>query len=608
MHGTKALTIDGRPLKHLHPCDPFKYLGMRISLWRRGNETPNRCMFTWGEKEHLFKKTKEMTEQIRGAAYDAAQRHWLVNVAVLSVFRYSACLVGWTMNDLQNFDSLWTAAFRAAWNLPKSCAGAMFHLPVSSGGLQVKHPMTCLAKEALAFLQRESKEEGAIRDEILHQFKAWKTEWGCATLEELGKECSERWNQPNQCIQGPEKLAIWIANKLRTRVRWKRIDDEQEGIMGRLHRMEGGDRAGLPPRRWSSLAAFWRTLPLMGITRANQVEEGEGLGLTLPSKACPFQHRREEIEDSIYRMTGETVRWRLEGRGVKRREVDKDEANNEQTPPERRKRKLGQGRARQGKTKRTKKFEIAEGKSWDKKNSKIIKWLQEWNTMESETGEDEYHTFSTADHSPGGDEVTWRRTKEGLAVVSRNTARTAKEDRETMAVSLTTTPYRMVDAREETEDEGTNRTVLLGQWEEIRKNARDQEEAWTHLQEAIRQAESTETQPLSWEAIHCILGQAKLQGIRGVATLHKCPARKETTSNEQTQIAGWQGRHTDTIAEQEEKDIRWWIGWKSEIESRPIPPGFLIHGSIPKGTRIAYTRNFWKTGQRRLVKTEQDLI
>mmetsp|Transcript_17374 Transcript_17374/g.57520 ORF Transcript_17374/g.57520 Transcript_17374/m.57520 type:complete len:335 (-) Transcript_17374:1096-2100(-) len=50
------------------------------------------------------------------------------------------------------------------------------------------------------------------------------------------------------------------------------------------------------------------------------------------------------------------------------------------------------------------------------------------------------------------------------------------------------------------------------------------------------------------------------------------------------------------------------IGWNQTCFRKEIPDGFMLVGKVPKGSEICYAANFWRTGDRSLRKSQDDLI
>ena len=105
----RDLTIGGGKMTYLEPTKAFKYLGIRVSITGVMRE----------ERKYIEQATAKMIKSIVGHQCSPAQMHWVVQVAIIPMFRYSAALAGWTEGGLQTLEKAWTRAFRQAWRTGK---------------------------------------------------------------------------------------------------------------------------------------------------------------------------------------------------------------------------------------------------------------------------------------------------------------------------------------------------------------------------------------------------------------------------------------------------------------------------------------------------------
>eukprot|EP00961_Rhodomonas_salina_P286212 3867316-Rhodomonas_salina.1 len=221
--GNDNVVFQGKAFKQLPPTEPFKYLGYRISLWKKGRRL-NICPFTWGEKKYIFERTKDLANRIASTCYTPAQKHYLAKVGIINTFQYSAILTGWSWEELKRLDKLWIRAIKGAWGLSKSTGNGIFVLPAHRGGLQLSSPIPILGRAALAFLQKEWNKQGSDIQSILNdRLITWGRSWGCLSLLELQRECKGRISEKH-ILRGPEKLAIYLAIQLETKISWTALD------------------------------------------------------------------------------------------------------------------------------------------------------------------------------------------------------------------------------------------------------------------------------------------------------------------------------------------------------------------------------------------------
>jgi len=230
----------------------------------------------------------------------------------VNIFRYSAVLVSWTWKDLQTLDNLWTRAFKRAWD---------------RGGLQLPHPAPILGRAAIRYLEKETNKKCRVDDDIksslIHKLTSWCNQWGCQTISQVQREIrSGRLNEIEE-IRGPERLAIWVAEKMQTTISWEMIESKMRpGTIAMLHDIEdkmlSEENSLLPeeqslrtsPARqgWESFAKAWRKLPQVGyhyLTSILPVPDTEGISLHLPIRLWPFPKQREQAEEILARYPGD---------------------------------------------------------------------------------------------------------------------------------------------------------------------------------------------------------------------------------------------------------------------------------------------------------------
>ena len=239
---------------------------------------------------------------IESSAYSPAQKFYLVKV-IVNVFRYSAILLSWSWKDLQSLDNLWTRAFKRAMGLSKSTSNIVFRLPYDRGGLQLPHPAPILGRMALRYLEKETNRKSRVEDDIqgslINKLTAWVTNWGCQTISQVQREIRCRISE-NAEIRGPERIAIWIAEKLKTTISWELIENKMiPGSISILHEVE--DRMSseeISGTSWMRFQKAWRQLPQAGYssrTNVLPISETEGISLHLPIRrtlAIPKTKRR----------------------------------------------------------------------------------------------------------------------------------------------------------------------------------------------------------------------------------------------------------------------------------------------------------------------------
>lgn len=122
---TDGIKFQGQSFTALPPDRPFKYLGVRVTM-------TGDARF---EKEYVTREMERRLSAIHSARFlPPVLEETVIKVGAVSVFRYSAGLVPWTLSELEHLTGMWTGALRRAWRMPPGSDSALFRLPVRAGG------------------------------------------------------------------------------------------------------------------------------------------------------------------------------------------------------------------------------------------------------------------------------------------------------------------------------------------------------------------------------------------------------------------------------------------------------------------------------------------
>ena len=168
------LTYKGRPLPTKPSDAPFKYLGVRMCL--NGDMSH--------ERQYILTRTTELVSKLRGHRYTPTQMHRVMTSAIVSVFRYSAPWVDYSVNDLERISLLWRRGFRLAWRVGRSTASAIFQFPRTHAGLACPLPEALLC-ETLAHVFTHATWHHDNTKRMLMDRVRWDTlALGAGTIEE----------------------------------------------------------------------------------------------------------------------------------------------------------------------------------------------------------------------------------------------------------------------------------------------------------------------------------------------------------------------------------------------------------------------------------------
>jgi len=98
------------------PWDPINYLGVRHTI--TGDLT--------FEHGYVRKKTLDTITQSTQHMYHPQHIHWVVQVAIIPIFRYSAASVNCDSKEIVTLENLWMRAFKKKWRVKASLPDVTF--------------------------------------------------------------------------------------------------------------------------------------------------------------------------------------------------------------------------------------------------------------------------------------------------------------------------------------------------------------------------------------------------------------------------------------------------------------------------------------------------
>ena len=122
----------------------------------------------WGTGNGDMRVTKEVVRQKIIAARDLIKYHPLTTELatelftskVMGVFYFSAALIEWSENELNDVKRLCIQAYKNAWHLPLSKAIALFIFPKTHAGKESTLPIAVLTQELLLHAEKCMRHEG----------------------------------------------------------------------------------------------------------------------------------------------------------------------------------------------------------------------------------------------------------------------------------------------------------------------------------------------------------------------------------------------------------------------------------------------------------------
>ena len=516
--------------------------------------------------------------------------------------------------------------------LSKSTSNAIFRLPWDRGGLQLPHPAPILGRAAIRYLEKETNKKCRVDDDIksslINKLTFWCTQWGCQTIGQLQREIRSGRIKETEEIRGPVRLAVWVAQRMETTISWELIESKMKpGTIAILHDIEDkmlSDENSLlseekpqpaPHARqgWESFAKAWRQLPQVGyhsITSVLPIPDTEGISLHLPIRLWPFPKQREQAEEILAQYLQANVIWaklgqeqagtgkrrrpaREEGKLSNKRRKGKREASPHELLPPKKLARPDQGREEINTRARTRRI--------------LRQFLQHDPTYYGDNGNQRERFCYTTGRIPfkvQGDIAIFEPPH-----TEENT--TSDPPIEWLEASLDSAPFTSA-TREEDGNNRRDRNQSIHLLLEIVK-ALDEGETeatawWQQLEEVVSEVRQETTQPLAYEFLQHLaeITECDIRTLRNWPTLHTHPqALGKQRARELHRVVVWmdkQKRFREQILDLVHVIL---IGWKNNIEE--IPEGFEIISRIPKGAQIAYAANFWRTGNRCLMRTSDEL-
>lgn len=171
---TKSLRIGGGHPQHILPSTPFKYLGVRLTV----------VLDMAAERQYVLAETGKLLQLLRKHRYQPSQIHWLVTVAIVPVFRYSAALAEWDTLSLATLNRLWVRAFKYAWRVPIGTPSLPFQTPTDFTGLGIVTAESVLAEEVVSLMRQCTGNTDNLYDIMQADMCQALLDLGCSTIPE----------------------------------------------------------------------------------------------------------------------------------------------------------------------------------------------------------------------------------------------------------------------------------------------------------------------------------------------------------------------------------------------------------------------------------------
>ena len=173
---TDSITLDGRPFPAIPPHCAHKHLGVYITM--TGDFR--------AEKDHVLEEMRLRLKALQEEkVLSPSQTELVISIGVVSVFRYSAGLVPWTLSELDKITQMWTRGYKRAWRLSPSLDSSVMLLSLQDGGRGCPSAIQVWGNDVLELLDQCIRLPGEISQLTLHQLRQSCRDRGCATLDQL---------------------------------------------------------------------------------------------------------------------------------------------------------------------------------------------------------------------------------------------------------------------------------------------------------------------------------------------------------------------------------------------------------------------------------------
>jgi len=172
---TSSITLKGQTFPVIHPKQPTKTLGIRMSL--TGDLS--------AEKQHVMDETARRVEaMITNQILTPCLKELTFKLGICSVFRYSAGLVPWTTSELNKLHALWLKAYKKSWGSDRGVDDAPFLLPAVEGGRGCPQPEEIWIEEVKTLYEQCLLIPGHISQLAIYQLQHVCQQHGCVTLDQ----------------------------------------------------------------------------------------------------------------------------------------------------------------------------------------------------------------------------------------------------------------------------------------------------------------------------------------------------------------------------------------------------------------------------------------
>jgi len=140
------------------------------------------------ERDYVRKKTLDTIKHLTKHMYHPQQIHWVVQVAIIPICRYSAAIANWDSQEIVKLENLWMRAFKKAWKVNASLPDVTFWAGPEQGGLGTPKARAINTSETISLLNQCMRLNDDLRHVTTQDMSQAIAHLGCSTIAEAQTE------------------------------------------------------------------------------------------------------------------------------------------------------------------------------------------------------------------------------------------------------------------------------------------------------------------------------------------------------------------------------------------------------------------------------------
>jgi len=140
------------------------------------------------ERDYVRKKTLDTIKQLLKHMYHPQYIHWLVQVAITPIFRYSAAISNWDSNKKDNLEIVWLRAFKKALKVNAISPDVTFWAGLEQGGLGTPKAKAVITSETVNLMNQCMCSDNDLQQVTIQDKSQAIAHLSCSTIAEAHTE------------------------------------------------------------------------------------------------------------------------------------------------------------------------------------------------------------------------------------------------------------------------------------------------------------------------------------------------------------------------------------------------------------------------------------